>query len=206
MTLTIYILIAIPICILTILIWAYFDYQKYKREHHLIILLSFLFPTLSHAQYVDNEKCCISFKTYENHQGILEYIKENVTYQFIPSNNAWKVTVKNNTNETIWLNWEKANFIINGRASGVSFYPSTIVLTGPHAELSTKKKLEQQGYITYVPLVPVRRSWAGYIKEIHIPAITRCVFVYATNQEIQGMQKEYTILPPQTITALHQNQ
>ena len=60
---------------------AYFDYQKYKREHHLIILLSFLFPTLSHAQYVDNEKCCISFKTYENHQGILEYIKENVTYQ-----------------------------------------------------------------------------------------------------------------------------
>ena len=125
MTLTIYILIAIPICILTILIWAYFDYQKYKREHHLIILLSFLFPTLSHAQYVDNEKCCISFKTYENHQGILEYIKENVTYQFIPSSNAWKVTVKNNTNETIWLNWEKANFIINGRASGVSFYPST---------------------------------------------------------------------------------
>ena len=123
MTLTIYILIAIPICILTILIWAYFDYQKYKREHHLIILLSFLFPTLSHAQYVDNEKCCISFKTYENHQGILEYIKENVTYQFIPSSNAWKVTVKNNTNETIWLNWEKANFIINGRASGISLQP-----------------------------------------------------------------------------------
>lgn len=71
MTLTIYILIAIPICILTILIWAYFDYQKYKREHHLIILLSFLFPTLSHAQYVDNEKCCISFKTYENAGGNL---------------------------------------------------------------------------------------------------------------------------------------
>ncbi len=44
------------------------------------------------------------------------------------------------------------------------------------------------------------------IKEIHIPAVARCVFVYATNQEIQGMQKEYTILPPQTITALHQNQ
>ena len=71
-----------------------------------------------------------------------------------------------------------------------------IVLTGPHAELSTKKKLEQQGHITYVPLVPVRRSWAGYIKEIHIPAVTRCVFVYETNQEIHGMQKEYTILPP----------
>ena len=62
MTLTIYILIAIPICILTILIWAYFDYQKYKQEHHLIILLSFLFPTLSHAQYVDNENVVFHLK------------------------------------------------------------------------------------------------------------------------------------------------
>lgn len=123
MTLTIYILIAIPICILTILIWAYFDYQKYKREHHLIILLSFLFPTLSHAQYVDNEKCCISFKTYENHQGILEYIKENVTYQFIPSNNAWKVTVKNNTNETIWLNWEKSQLHYQRKSIRRQFLP-----------------------------------------------------------------------------------
>ena len=68
MTLTVYILIAIPICILAILIWTYFDYRKYKREHHLIILLSLLFPTLSHAQYIDNENCRISFKSYENHQ------------------------------------------------------------------------------------------------------------------------------------------
>lgn len=34
-----------------------------------------------------------------------------------------------------------------------------IVLTNPHTELNTKKKLEQQGFITYVPLVSVRR-WA----------------------------------------------
>ena len=62
MTLTIYILIAIPICISTILIWAYFDYQKYKgtsSHYSTVIFVS----TLSHAQYVDNEKCCISFKT-----------------------------------------------------------------------------------------------------------------------------------------------
>ena len=81
-----------------------------------------------------------------------------------------------------------------------------IVLTAPHAELSTQKKLERQGFITYVPATSVRRTWDGRIKEIHIPAIARGVFVYATNQEIQGMKKEYTILPPQTITALHQNQ
>ena len=125
MTLTVYILIAIPICILTILIWAYFDYQKYKREHHLIILLSFLFPTLSHAQYIDNENCRISFKSYENHQDKLEYIKDNVFYQFIPNSSAWKVIIKNNTDEVVWLNWEKAGFIVNGKASGVSLFPFT---------------------------------------------------------------------------------
>ena len=57
-----------------------------------------------------------------------------------------------------------------------------IVLTGPHAELSIKKKLERQGFITYVPVTSVRRCWAGYIKEIH------------------------TVLSPQTVTALYQNQ
>ena len=97
MTLTVYILIAIPICILAILIWTYFDYRKYKREHHLIILLSLLFPTLSHAQYIDNENCRIS----------------------------WKVIIKNNTDEVVWLNWEKAGFIVNGKASGVSLFPFT---------------------------------------------------------------------------------
>ena len=39
-----------------------------------------------------------------------------------------------------------------------------IVLTAPHAELNIQKKLEQQGFITYVPTISVRRSWAGCIK------------------------------------------
>lgn len=117
MTLTVYILIAIPICILAILIWTYFDYRKYKREHHLIILLSLLFPTLSHAQYIDNENCRISFKSYENHQDKLEYIKDNVFYQFIPNSSAWKVIIKNNTDEVVWLNWEESL-----RRQSLSFY------------------------------------------------------------------------------------
>ena len=92
---------------------------------HLIILLSLLFPTLSHAQYIDNENCRISFKSYENHQDKLEYIKDNVFYQFIPNSSAWKVIIKNNTDEVVWLNWEKAGFIVNGKASGVSLFPFT---------------------------------------------------------------------------------
>lgn len=106
MTLSSCILITIPVCISAILMQTYFDSRKYKRIPHLIILLSFLFPTLSHAQYIDNENCRISFKSYENHQGKLEYNKEGIIYQFIPNSNAWKVIIKNNTDETVWLNWK----------------------------------------------------------------------------------------------------
>jgi hypothetical protein len=45
--------------------------------------------------------------------------------QFIPNSNAWKVIIKNNTDETVWLNWKQAGFIVNGRASGISLYPFT---------------------------------------------------------------------------------
>ena len=41
---------------------------------------------------------------------------------------------------------------------------------------------------------------------IHIPTIARCVFVYATKEEMQEMQKEYTALSLQTVTALYQSQ
>ena len=34
----------------------------------------------------------------------------------------------------------------------------------------------------------------------------RCVFVYATKEEMQEMQKEYTALSLQTVTALYQSQ
>ena len=52
----------------------------------------------------------------------------------------------------------------------------------------------------------VRRCWEGCIKEIHIPAIARCVFVYATDENVLRMQKEYTILNPQAVAALYQDQ
>lgn len=32
---------------------------------------------------------------------------------------------QNNTDEVVWLNWEKAGFIVNGKASGVSLFPFT---------------------------------------------------------------------------------
>lgn len=35
MALITYILIAIPVCLLAIILWLYFDYWKYKRKNHL---------------------------------------------------------------------------------------------------------------------------------------------------------------------------
>ena len=37
---------------------------------------------------------------YENHQDKLEYIKDNVFYQFIPNSSAWKVIIKKKRNHT----------------------------------------------------------------------------------------------------------
>ena len=46
MTLLILILIAIPVCILTILLWIYNDYKKYKRQNCFLILLFWLYLPL----------------------------------------------------------------------------------------------------------------------------------------------------------------
>lgn len=81
-----------------------------------------------------------------------------------------------------------------------------IVLTNQRAELNTKNHLEQEGFITYLPQDSVRRQWAGHKKKIHIPAIPRCVFIYATEEEIQRVQKQYTVFPPEIISNSYQNQ
>lgn len=74
------------------------------------------------AQYVDKD-CCISFKWHENQQGKLECINGNLTYEFIPNESFWKIVIRNNSSETAQVNWNNAQFIINGRASGLLLYP-----------------------------------------------------------------------------------
>ena len=93
-------------------------------------------------------------------------------------------------------------YIINHLDEPHAWY---IILTGPHAELDTKEKLERKGFIAYLPLVPVRRCWAGHIKEIHTPAMARCVWVYATDEEIKEIRKEYRVVSLETLKVLHQD-
>ncbi len=96
-----------------------------------------------------------------------------------------------------------SQYIIDYLDKSHSWY---VVLTGPHAELNTKKDLELKGFITYVPLNSVRRRWARHVKEIHTPAIARCVFVYATDEDIQRLQKQYITFTPQILKTFYQNQ
>ena len=123
MTLIPYILIAIPTCLLAIAVWTYFDYRKYKKKNSLILLLFLFYPMLLHAQYTDRNHCSIAFTSHKNQPGTLEQVKDNITFQFIPNNDFWKIIIKNNNSEDAQINWEKASFIINGRASGISLQP-----------------------------------------------------------------------------------
>ena len=125
MALITYILIAIPVCLLAIILWLCFDYWKYKRKNHFILLILLFYPILSYAQYTDKAQCKISFSSYANQPGKLEYYPRRHNLPFHPGKQCVENNHQNNTNKDIRINWEKASFIINGKASGVGFYPVT---------------------------------------------------------------------------------
>ena len=70
-----------------------------------------------------------------------------------------------------------------------------IVLTLPRKERKTKETLENKGMITYLPTIYVKRRWKEQVKEIQIPAVNRCVFIYATGTELEGLKGIYPTLP-----------
>ncbi len=54
MTLLILILIAIPVCILTILLWIFNDYQKYKKQNCSLLLLFLVLTATMQVLSTDN--------------------------------------------------------------------------------------------------------------------------------------------------------
>lgn len=74
-----------------------------------------------------------------------------------------------------------------------------IVWTGIHAEGKTKATLENEGLITYLPTTVVRRRWAGRTKNIRIPAVARCLFIYASQEEIESLEGRFPVLPSEVI-------
>lgn len=81
-----------------------------------------------------------------------------------------------------------------------------IILTGPCAELKTKARLEDIGIITYLPLASVKRQWGGKTKRIRIPAIARCVFIYASDEELQILQNGFLVFHVKKLFNAYQNQ
>ncbi len=61
MALITYILIAIPVCLLAIILWLYFNYWKYKRKNHFIFLILLFYPVLSYAQYMTKRNAKFHF-------------------------------------------------------------------------------------------------------------------------------------------------
>lgn len=74
-----------------------------------------------------------------------------------------------------------------------------IVWTGVHAERKTKATLENEGLIAYLPTTVVHRQWAGRIKDIHMPVVARCVFIYASQEEIASLEGRFPVLPSEVI-------
>lgn len=158
MTLLILILIVIAVGILTIPLWIYNDYRKYKKQNNLIIFLLFLFPTTVSAQYMDAD-CRISFKWFENQKGKLEYSKENITYLFIPGDTSWQIIVQNTSSEDAQVNWKNTQFIINGRASEISLSP----LPGENNLCSTIKRNSETNRTISVTIPMTKNRKSKYI-------------------------------------------
>lgn len=74
-----------------------------------------------------------------------------------------------------------------------------IILTPPRKERKTKEALDNKGMITYLPTVYVKRQWKERIKKIQIPAINRCVFIYASSAELEVVRTAYPVLPIDSI-------
>ena len=64
MTLLILILIAIPVCILTILLWIYNDYKKYKRQNCFLILLFLALPATRSEERRVGKECRSRWSPY----------------------------------------------------------------------------------------------------------------------------------------------
>lgn len=174
------ILIAIPVCILAIVLWTYCDYRKFKRKNSLIILLFILSPMVLRAQCIDNERCAVSFKWFENQKGKLEYTKDKLVYEFFPGNESWRIVIRNTSTDDAQVNWDNAEFIINGKASGMILHPFTDV-KAPIEIVKSNNEISQS--VTATNLVT-----KGKTGKIYIPKDIK-----------KGVRKSVSIVLPVTI-------
>lgn len=97
--------------------------SKKFSPRRLALLCMFAFPALLYGQYKGTDNCLVSFRNYPNAEGRLEQEVEDVSFSFRPGTYAWNVTVTNHSDEDIVIDWNNAQFLINGMASGLVCRP-----------------------------------------------------------------------------------
>lgn len=89
----------------------------------LALLLMLAFPAVLYGQYKGGDNCLISFRNYPNVDGRLESEVEDVSFSFRPGTYAWDVAVTNHSDDDIVIDWNNAQFIMNGMAAGLVCRP-----------------------------------------------------------------------------------
>lgn len=109
----------IILCFVLALVWLYFDYQKFKKKDVLTLFLLFSIPLSIYGQYGEGGRYMVSFVDGVNNSKGLERTVHDLRFNFVPGTYSWNVTVSNVSGETVSVDWKNAQFIVNGRASGV---------------------------------------------------------------------------------------
>lgn len=107
------------LCLVFAVIWFFIDYRKFKKKN---VLTLFLFMSASvslYAQYGEGGRFTVAFVDADTKEEGLERKVNDLSFHFIPGTYAWGVTVRNQSDESVTVDWKNAQFIVNGRASGV---------------------------------------------------------------------------------------
>lgn len=120
----------IILCFVLASVWLYVDYQKFKKKNVLTFLLLLSMPLSIYGQYGEGGRYMISFVDGINNGKGLERTVHDLRFNFIPGTYSWNVTVSGEPGESVSVDWKNAQFIVNGRASGVMLDTTSPLLAG----------------------------------------------------------------------------
>lgn len=109
----------IVLCLIFAVIWFFIDYRKFKKRNVLTLFMVISAPFSLYAQYGEGGRYTITFADTNTKEEGLERKVNDLSFHFIPGTYAWGVTVHNQSGESVFIDWKNAQFIVNGRASGV---------------------------------------------------------------------------------------
>ncbi|WP_321332459.1 hypothetical protein [uncultured Bacteroides sp.] len=98
----------------------FFDFKVITGKR-IILLLLFFIPSVLFAQYRIGNSYNVSFKYLENQKDKLEYTDSDITFNFIPNDDYWEISITNNSTENVTIDWKNVLFITRGQSSAIIF-------------------------------------------------------------------------------------